>query len=700
MPESIRAVGIDLGTTYSAVAWIDESGRSAMVRNAEGELLTPSVVFFGDAEVVVGKDARSATTVHPDQVAEWVKRDMGSAVYSRPVRGEYLPPEVIQACILRKLRADLVEVLGPEVGVVITVPAYFDEPRRKATADAGEMAGLKVLDIVNEPTAAALAFGEVLGYLSATGGAADEMTLLVYDLGGGTFDATLLRLEPGDIRTLATDGDVRLGGYDWDMRLVDSVAEWFRQSQGADPRDDLAALKRLYNAVVDAKHALSARSRATIRLDYAGYSAEEQVTREEFEELTADLLERTAYTTRGLVAAASMEWDQVSRVLLVGGSTRMPMVARMLEQLSGVVPDHTVHPDEAVARGAAIYANYLLARQAGEGAAATFQVTNVNAHSLGVEGIEPETLRKTNVVLIPRNTPLPARFTETFTTKRAGQRSIVIQVLEGESSIPSECTAIGRTVVRDLPPDLPQGWPIQVTFEYATNGRLNVKTTIPGKEREVSLEMDREVGLSDEGISRWKRPVAASSGFDAFEAMLGDVLGLSGPGSEEEPPEEQPPSRRAHAGPSGGSPPAAPPTPPAGAPPTSRKASSPPAPRPKADRPSSTSPGAGDPTRTYQPTASSPARGAARAGDAGPPAQAPRAAGADRAPSHARSPRPTAPPTSDRPEWVAPGKPRKKRIPRWLIGVLGFIGSALIGLGLGYLIIALFFSESGIFPFW
>ena len=223
-------VGIDLGTTNSAVAYLDESGRTTMLRNSEGEYLTPSVVMFDDAEVIVGKEARRLSAVFPDRVAEWVKRDMGQPVYSRPIRGEYLPPEVIQACILRRLKADILAKLGPAAKAVITVPAYFDEPRRKATADAGEMAGLTLLDIVNEPTAAALGFGETLGYLSPQGKPVSEMVVMVYDLGGGTFDATLLKLGPRDIRTLATDGDVQLGGHDWDDRLVNYAADAFPET--------------------------------------------------------------------------------------------------------------------------------------------------------------------------------------------------------------------------------------------------------------------------------------------------------------------------------------------------------------------------------------------------------------------------------------------------------------------------------------
>ncbi|MGO8752631.1 MAG: Hsp70 family protein [Thermoguttaceae bacterium] len=519
-------VGIDLGTTNSAVAYLDESGRTTMLRNNEGDTITPSVVMFDDTEVIVGKEARRLAAVFPDRVAEWVKRDMGQPVYSRPIRGEYLPPEVIQACILRRLKADILAKLGPAAKAVITVPAYFDEPRRKATADAGEMAGLTLLDIVNEPTAAALGFGENLGYLSPQGNPVSEMVVMVYDLGGGTFDATLLKLAPRDIRTLATDGDVQLGGHDWDDRLVNYAAEAFRKQYARDPREDPAARSKLFGAAVEAKHTLSARSHATIRVEHAGSTADVPITREKFEELTADLLERTAYTIRQLLSAAGLQWKQISRLLLVGGSTRMPMVTRMLQQLTGLIPDRTVNPDEAVARGAAIYANYLLASKEQGGPGAGFKVTNVNSHSLGIEGIEPETLRKINVILIPRNTPLPAKATERFMTKSEGQRSIVIRVLEGESRIPGECTAIGRTVLRDLPAGLPKGWPIEVTYEYGANGRLTVQGVVPGTHRQVVLDLERDVGLSSEGISRWKNAVGTSGGFDAFEGMLQEVLNL------------------------------------------------------------------------------------------------------------------------------------------------------------------------------
>jgi molecular chaperone DnaK len=511
-----RPIGIDLGTTFSAAAWVDESGHSNMIRNAEGELLTPSVVLFGENGVAVGKDARTAISAQPDLVVEWAKRDMGQPFYSRPVGGRNFPPEVIQACILRKLKQDIVQTVGSVDRVVITVPAYFDEPRRKATADVGTMAGLKVLDIVNEPTAAALAFGESLGYLSPEMAPQREETLFVFDLGGGTFDATLLRLGPNHIETIATDGDVQLGGHDWDLRMAEYVADQFQKAHGHDPRQSLADLNRVLAAAIEAKHTLSSRSRAIVRIELDDFTLETPIARTQFEEMTADLLERTAYTSRQLLVAANMEWKDVTRLLLVGGSTRMPMVVDMLRQMSGMEPDHTVNPDEAVARGAALYAAYLLAKESRSGGEGGLTITNVNSHSLGVEGIAPETLRKTNVVLIPRNSPLPAKVSERFATQSENQRSIAIQVLEGESSLPSACTLIGRMVIRDLPEGLPKNWPVEVVFEYGTNGRLKVEAVVPGTQKAATLELERAVGMSSERLAQWEGPIGEAAGLDAF----------------------------------------------------------------------------------------------------------------------------------------------------------------------------------------
>jgi molecular chaperone DnaK len=518
-----HAVGIDLGTTNSVVAFLDDKGKTQVARNTEGDVITPSVVLFEDSEVVVGKEAKKASALKSGAVAEFVKRDMGKDAYSRPIHGEKLHPEVIQACILKKLKDDAAAVLGPNFEAVITVPAYFDEPRRKATADAGEMAGLAVLDIVNEPTAAALSFGESLGYLTVEGEPRQPMKVLVYDLGGGTFDVTLLDLKPGDLRTLATDGDVQLGGHDWDMRLVDYCAEEFKKQHHLDPRQSPASLAALVAAVEEAKHTLTARPKSSVTVRHGGHTTELPITREKFEELTEDLLERTSYTTRQVLAAAKLTWKEINRVLLVGGSTRMPMVSRMIENLTGLKPDHTVNPDEAVARGAAIFAGYVLRRR-DPNAKPSFKVVDVNAHSLGIEGIDQRTMRKENIVLIPRNSSLPAKVTQKFVTKVEDQLSIVVQVLEGESKIPSQCSAIGRAVLRNLPDHLPKGWPVEVTYEYLTNGRLDVHAKLPGTSRGVELELQREQSLTSERIGKWKKVIAAAEGFDAFEGMLDEVM--------------------------------------------------------------------------------------------------------------------------------------------------------------------------------
>ena len=494
MPSPIRSVGIDLGTTLCSVAYVDDEGRTKMVPNALGEILTPSYVLFEDDAVIVGKEARKHAAILPDRVAYLVKRDMGQKVYSRPIMGSYMPPEVIQACILRQLQADAAKVVPGRFQTVITVPAYFDETRRRATAEAGQMAGLDVLDIVNEPTAAALSFGEALGYLTSQGQAKESMRVLVYDLGGGTFDATLLDLSPGQFRTIATDGDVRLGGHDWDARLADYAAAEFIRQHGTDAREHPVTYHKLLIDAEEAKHALTVRTMAKLGIEHFGNKTEVSVTRTQFESMTADLLQRTSHTVRQLLNAAGAKWKDVNRILLVGGSTRMPMVAKMLRQVSGVTAEQKVNPDEAVARGAALYGAYLLGKRGPQPAAANFSVTNVNAHSLGVRGIDQATKIKRNSILIKKNTQLPAAASKKFVTKMANQTSLAIQVLEGESLNPDECITVGQALIRDLPPGLPEGYPVEVTFAYGTNGRLNVRVLVPGTnvEKQLDFVTDRQ----------------------------------------------------------------------------------------------------------------------------------------------------------------------------------------------------------------
>ena len=406
------AVGIDLGTTYSAVAFIDAQGRPVCAPNASGDITTPSVVLFDEDGTVVGHEAVMAASMEPDRVAVCVKRDMGRKAYARPINGEHLPPEVISSIILRSLKADAERRFGPVSKAVITVPAYFDEPRRKATMDAGRMAGLEVLDIINEPTAAALAYGYQLGFLDPVQQPHDDRLLrvFVYDLGGGTFDVTILEIQGDSFRTIATDGDVRLGGKDWDEQLIKLAAEEFIQKYGEDPRNDPATLQELSAAAEHAKKTLTERGKAAIYVNHAGRRMKCEVTREGFERATAALVRLTQSTAEIVLRQSGLAWNEIDRVLLVGGSTRMPMIVNMLENLTGKTADRSLAPDEAVAHGAALYADLLLRKQQGrESAGAEFTLTNVNSHSLGIVGIDDRTKKKVNHILIPKNTPLPGR---------------------------------------------------------------------------------------------------------------------------------------------------------------------------------------------------------------------------------------------------------------------------------------------------
>ena len=493
-------IGIDLGTTNSAVAYLDSQGRPRTLSNAEGEPLTPSVLLFEDGEVIVGKEAFKAASTDYERVVECAKRQLGRRVHDKSIGGQSFPPEVLQALTLAKLKRDAEDVLGPISTAVVTVPAYFDEVRRKATQDAAYMAGLRLLDIINEPTAAAIAYGEQHQLMGG-----DPQIVLVYDLGGGTFDVTVMQVGEGQFVTLATDGDVRLGGRDWDQRLVDWAAEKCMAEGAADPREDVQTLGKIWRECEDLKRTLSARPKATLRFDGSGRSFKFEITREEFQEQTADLLERTAFTTRQTLDATGLEWQDVQSILLVGGSTRMPSVAEMLEQLTGKRPDRSVSPDEAVAHGAALHAG----RLSGSEMQVDFTVRNVNSHSLGVAGADPVTKLPRTKVLIPRNTPLPAKARGAFKTQKAGQTSVLVQIVEGESANPRDCSQLGRCIVRDLPPKLPARTPVTVEFAYQEDGTLQVSVAIGDGKAKVKHELVRENSLSQEQLDQWRAMVTS-----------------------------------------------------------------------------------------------------------------------------------------------------------------------------------------------
>lgn len=514
-----RAIGIDLGTTFSAVAHLDANGRPVTIVNSEGDRATPSVVLFDESSVVVGKEAVKAAAMEPERIADFAKRDMGNPQYSRAIGGEYLPPEVIQSLILEKLKRDTEALLGPVKDAVITVPAFFNEPRRKATQDAGRLAGLNVLDTINEPTAAAISFGYQQGFLNAEGEAKGTERILVYDLGGGTFDVTLMEIAGKSYSTIATAGDVYLGGLDWDKRIVDFVAEAFQNKhRGIDPRQSPAGMQRLLREAEDAKRTLTAREQATITFEHTGEGVRVTITRDQFESLTADLLERTLFTTRKVLKDAGVSWQDITRLLLVGGSSRMPMIQKGLEKESGLKVDRSVSEDEAVAQGAAIYAGLLVSVR--DGSPPSMRIQNVNSHSLGVLAQEPGTRRPKNSIIIPQNTPLPVSQGKRFRTYKDDQRIVSIRVIEGGDASGRSSTPIGKCIIDNLPPGLPAGTLVEVFFKYLQNGRLKVRARLPSIDREVVLTIERDSGLNEEKLQHWNQKLRANTGPIQFISAL------------------------------------------------------------------------------------------------------------------------------------------------------------------------------------
>ncbi|MEZ6124033.1 MAG: Hsp70 family protein [Planctomycetaceae bacterium] len=527
------AVGIDLGTTRSVVAHLDATGRPLTVQNLEGDATTPTVVFFDRNAIVVGREALKVAEYEPDRVAQFAKRHFGKANYTVNVAGQKFPPEVIQALVLKKLKEDAQHRLGHLDKCVVTVPAYFNEPRRKATQDAGRMAGLEVVDIINEPTAAALAFGVQQGFVNAEGRTEQLETVLVYDLGGGTFDVTLMEILGNDYKAIATAGDVYLGGIDWDQRIVDTVAEQFVIQFGSDPRQDPAHRQRLLTEAEDAKRSLSQREEVVIRFAMDGNRIQVPLNRATFENLCGDLLDRTMFTTRRLLKDADRRWSDVSRLLLVGGSSRMPMVQAMLEAESGLTVDRSLSADESVAHGAAIYAGILL--NTDDPSASRITVSNVNSHDLGILGVDSQSGQARRSIMIPRNTTLPVKRAKRFTTSRDNQASVAVNVVEGGDDQGRHSTAVGKCVVRDLPAQLPKATAVEVIFNYQQDGRLMVVAQLPTVGRKAALTIERGSGLSDEEISSWADRIDAGT-LTSDNTTDADTL-PSAPEATDAPPE-------------------------------------------------------------------------------------------------------------------------------------------------------------------
>ncbi|MGE4182777.1 MAG: Hsp70 family protein [Limisphaerales bacterium] len=525
------AVGIDLGTTNSAVARLDGHGKPAVILNAEGSPITPSVICFREGGILVGALAKEMQALGTWPVAAFFKRQMGDPYFLFHADGTDHTATELSAILLRKLKEDTEARLGERIlRAVITVPAYFRDPERKATIAAGAAAGLDVLQVINEPTAAAVAYGlsrEEAG-----------RRILVYDLGGGTFDVTLLELTADGVKVRTSDGDHQLGGKDWDDRIIEFLAARFKEEFGADPLDDVESVADLLIQAEDAKKKLTSFNSTTVALTYDGSRGRYQLDRPTFEEITSDLMERTISLTKRVLEDVRLRPSDVDGVLLVGGSTRMPMVHRFIEDAFGRPPMGGVNVDEAVALGAAVVAAEQMAhRERGSpifalrGPVQTVDVTN---HSLGMIAVNADHSAYVNSIILPKNREIPCDETRPYQhrTRGRGSNQIEVFITQGETDSPAEVVYIGKYVVHDIPHQKSGITVIDVAYHYDRSGTVNVTARAKGSVRDLRVTVEE---LPADVPSRFLAPpepirveasehVTAYLAFDLSGSMSGDPL--------------------------------------------------------------------------------------------------------------------------------------------------------------------------------
>ena len=507
-----KAVGIDLGTTNSVVAVL-EGGEPSVVANAEGNRTTPSIVAFKGEETLVGELAKRQAITNPDNTIRSIKRHIGTN-WKETFEGKEYTPQEISARILQKLKTDAESYLGEDVTeAVITVPAYFNDAERQATKEAGKIAGLNVLRIINEPTAASLAYG-----LENS----EDQKILVFDLGGGTFDVSVLEISEGVFEVKSTSGDSKLGGDDWDQRVMDWLVEKFKSSTGIDISNDKMAIQRIKEGAEKAKIELSSTSETEINLPFITANDSgpqhllEKLSRSEFEKITADLVERTKNPVENALSDAGLNYSDIDHVILVGGSTRMPAVQALVKSLTGKDPHKGVNPDEVVASGAAIQAGVL------KGDVKDVLLLDVTPLTLGVE-----TKGGIMTKMIERNTTIPTKRSETFTTAEDNQTQVEIHVLQGEREMASGNKSLGKFTLTDIPAAR-QGTPqIEVTFDIDANGIVNVNAKDLGTGKEQAITITGGTALEQDEIDRMIKDAEQHANDDAKKKELVETRNLA-----------------------------------------------------------------------------------------------------------------------------------------------------------------------------